>query len=432
MAADPSVVVDVGGNASGLVKALDAAKAGVNKFADDAGKVLERKLGLRDVFKGVMQGIGIGGVQQIADQLVKPFKESADAAANIANETERAANATLNLIKLRQTDVQQLEVLRKEAQRLADEMQRPVVRVAEWKVGLAAVLSQFGMTTVATKLLITEEDKRAKAAKATADLAANALEQAQLQKKVDEDVLKMEQERWDLAKANRRENELLAKQKIGTILPAERDELKLIQLQNKEKQVQIELTYLLAKPLKDWTEEDKKRFAVLQLQTAEIAKQIGLILNPPIPPKPPIVKVIEGYIEMWDKFVANVTRTGRGDTELSDRELERKKANIQKDLFNMERAGRETGAYQGGDYFQKMELNAVNQELALRQKVRSYTASFGEEKAFQLSGVSEQRFAEINQTNTKLDESNNLLRDIKRRLDGGILTLPTNVVKGGG
>jgi len=131
----------------------------------------------------------------------------------------------------------------------------------------------------------------------------------------------------------------------------------------------------------------------------------------------------------WKGFIVSLTRTGRSDTELSDRELERKRDTIKKDLSEIERKQRETGQYNGSSYFQNLELNSVNQELALRQKVKQYTATFGEDRAFKmLPGVTEQRFSQITGTQTQQDKTNLLLEQIKRRLEGGIPTLQVNSV----
>jgi hypothetical protein len=131
----------------------------------------------------------------------------------------------------------------------------------------------------------------------------------------------------------------------------------------------------------------------------------------------------------WKGFIVSLTRTGRSDTELSDRELERKRDTIKKDLSEIERKQRETGQYNGSSYFQNLELNSVNQELALRQKVKQYTATFGEDRAFQmLPGVTEQRFSQITGTQTQQDKTNLLLEQIKKRLEGGIPTLQVNSV----
>lgn len=133
-----------------------------------------------------------------------------------------------------------------------------------------------------------------------------------------------------------------------------------------------------------------------------------------------IAEKFKSMVDQWKGFLVTISRTGRGDTELSDRELERKRDTIKKDMANMERVGRETGAYQGGDYFQRLELEGVNKELALRQKVRGYTAQFGEERAFQLSGVSESRFSDINRTSTQLDKISETLKKFSQQFNRGI------------
>ena len=67
--ADASITARIGGDASGLVAALEQGKQAAGKFANDFSNIVEKKLGFKDLFRGVLQGIGIASVQQIAEKL---------------------------------------------------------------------------------------------------------------------------------------------------------------------------------------------------------------------------------------------------------------------------------------------------------------------------------------------------------------------------
>jgi hypothetical protein len=175
----------------------------------------------------------------------------------------------------------------------------------------------------------------------------------------------------------------------------------------------------------EWVKEQDRIAAEKKLKAASIAelKDLEEKANKELQDQEQarIKEKFKSMADQWKGFLVSVTRTGRNDTELSDRELERKRENIKNDIFGMEKQSFETGAYQGGLYFQKKELEGVNQELALRQKVRSFTASFGEERAFKmLPGVSEQRFSEINNTSTQLDKISNTLEKFSQQFNKGI------------
>lgn len=105
---------------------------------------------------------------------------------------------------------------------------------------------------------------------------------------------------------------------------------------------------------------------------------------------------INKQIEAKQRFYA-ITGTGRGDRELSDKELERKISNIQQDIFQRSINGG------GGDIgsnllleSQRGNLSQARSELDFRRRVRQQAGSFGEDFAFQRNpGLTEQRLQEI-------------------------------------
>lgn len=426
MAADAAIKANISGDASGLIAALEQSKQAVTKFGNDAANVLQRKLGMKDVFKGVLQGIGIASVGQIVDKLVAPFKEAADAAEDIAKSTERAAVATERLIALRQTDNQQLATAEKtleRMQRLLDSKKAEAPSKSFWG-GLIQRGSAFD------KLLGLSSSEDNARAKEIQNLTADIGEQAV---KVEEKTKSIKKQTIDAdLKAAKDSLDAIGKQKDAAKKLAEFErETKIAKANGEEKlkllqEDRLKVTADIAK-YETFVREGGELFKdglddLLQLknQQRDLEKEIAEITEAKAKAEALIGKTVASNIAQWKDFQVLISRTGRGDTELSDRELERKRETIQKDLFNMERAARETGAYQGSDYFQRLELEGVNKELALRKKVRTYTATFGEDRAFQLSGVSEQRFSEINKTSTQLDKISNTLQKFSQQFNRGI------------
>lgn len=69
-------------------RGLTKAQADVGKAASDMGGKLRRAFGAGDVFRGLLQGIGIGSVQGIVDTITSTFRKGADDAERMANESK--------------------------------------------------------------------------------------------------------------------------------------------------------------------------------------------------------------------------------------------------------------------------------------------------------------------------------------------------------
>ena len=69
-------------------RGLTKAQADVGKAAADMGGKLRRAFGAGDVFRGLLQGIGIGSVQGIVDTITSTFRTGADDAERMANESK--------------------------------------------------------------------------------------------------------------------------------------------------------------------------------------------------------------------------------------------------------------------------------------------------------------------------------------------------------
>ena len=85
MAASSEIRFKIGADTSALSTAFVKAQS----IAATAGKQIEKKLGMKDAFKGLMQGIGIGSVDAIADAVVRPFQVAYERAKDMVNLTSR-------------------------------------------------------------------------------------------------------------------------------------------------------------------------------------------------------------------------------------------------------------------------------------------------------------------------------------------------------
>lgn len=133
-----------------------------------------------------------------------------------------------------------------------------------------------------------------------------------------------------------------------------------------------------------------------------------------------VVKQVE-ELEEVKKQTIEITRIGREDAELSDRELERKVKNLRQGIDATSRS--QIGDPNIARYLNQpaeLELARLKGEIDLRNKVRMTANRFGEDKAFQMFNLSESRFAEILRGQTENTEQTKLLRSLNDKLDRGI------------
>ncbi len=132
-----------------------------------------------------------------------------------------------------------------------------------------------------------------------------------------------------------------------------------------------------------------------------------------------IAEKFKSLVDQWTGFEVLIGSKGRGDTQLSDRELERKIANIQSELSAS--AGQSLGRFQGSagtgssDFLTQQQVGAANQaqaELDFRRQVRQSASVNGEDAAFrQFGGLTEQRFREILQA---ASSNSDVVAELKR------------------
>lgn len=147
-----------------------------------------------------------------------------------------------------------------------------------------------------------------------------------------------------------------------------------------------------------------------------------------------IKEKFKSMIDQWTGFTQLITSTGRGDRELSDRELERKIANLRQDIFQRTTASNLASASIGGGVggydpllgAQQSNLQQTLAEVNLRRNVRQRAGALGEDAAFaQFSGLTEQRFREILQgiDTTSTGKLASAIDKLNQRLDQPLQTI---------
>jgi hypothetical protein len=101
----------------GLQDAKKSADTWATSISKDISQKLNRTFGAGDVFKGLLQGLGIGSAEKIADLIVTPWKMAAEHAKELYSWSERSLNAVQRLIRGRRTDEQNLAALLREQSR---------------------------------------------------------------------------------------------------------------------------------------------------------------------------------------------------------------------------------------------------------------------------------------------------------------------------
>lgn len=90
MAFSSEVRFKIGADTSALSKAFVAAQS----IAANAGAIIHKKFGVKHLFQGLAQGIGIGSVEQISDLVVRPFEVAYERSKDLLSLTSRMREIT--------------------------------------------------------------------------------------------------------------------------------------------------------------------------------------------------------------------------------------------------------------------------------------------------------------------------------------------------
>lgn len=154
------ITAKLGLDTTGLNAALTKATADVGRAGDDIGRKLNRAFGAGDVFKGLLQGLGIQSVQSLVDKLTEGFKEAADHAKEIEKTTAETATIYERIFAARRTDQQNLDKARERDARLARESAQ-IQEEAAKPIETTTMGPNFQVrTTIAAGKLTQEQEQR--------------------------------------------------------------------------------------------------------------------------------------------------------------------------------------------------------------------------------------------------------------------------------
>ncbi len=463
MPADPAVKVNIGGDASGLVAALEQSKQAVSNFGSAASNILQRKLGLKDVFKGVLQGVGIASVNQIADKLVAPFKEAAASAEEIARSTERAANATERLIALRQTDAQQLATAEKTLERM-QRMLDSKKSEAPSKSFLGGLIQRGSAFDKLLGLSSSEDNARAEEIqKLTADIGDQAVkveEKVIAKKKTgDTDELKALRELAQEDEKRKASKEKLADfEKQAAMDKMDKDQ-KLSVLASDKAKIDKEIAKYaeFIRTNGELTNQGNEELLSLKTKQRDLEKEIADLTEKKATSEQMVANEIRKQNDLRAAMAAQATENtliignkaygaSRSQDEInraSDAELRefvrRQKAEIQSVEATKGRgpgalADAATNYLLQGTVIARLQTDVMRaqSEINKRSGLSRDISVFGEAAARSRYEGDPLRFDQYKQmvtgTQTQQDKTNLLLEQIKKRLEGGIPTLQVNSV----
>lgn len=385
------------------VSPLAKAGAAVGKFGDDTTALLRRKLSAADLGRGLLQGLGIGTVQQVADKIVAPFRASAASAERIAEFSDRTTAAIERQIALRQTELQQLETAEKRVARIYAELQaasRPGAEKTMLERFARGVSKWYGIDYLFGISAKEEQAKAEKVARLNTELEEASLAAATKRKAFnqqrDAEELRSLTEGYRLT----RERETATKRLTDFELAARREKMSdddlLADLQREALARGKEIAKIDAfrREGAEMSADGAKELLDLKQQQAAVELRIAELTERKAKGEQSIGAEVESNIAKWRNLKGVIDSFGRGEADLSDRELARKISNLNKDI-----AGRQMNAQAGGfDFFLEPQKNNLRQALAeqrLRSETRRNVSAFGEDRAFAMSGLTEQRFADI-------------------------------------
>jgi hypothetical protein len=433
MAFSSEIKTRLGLDISGLSDGLAKSKSQLALWSNDVGKVVSKKLDFKDLFRGLIQGLGIASTEQIAQRMVEPFKESAESAQRIAEWSDKAADSTERLLRARQSDAQQLAAMEKQMTRLVEEANKPA-KLGFFRGMAGGFAAQFGLTGTAAKLFSNKDANAEKAAQNAAEQNAKGLEIELQRAKIEEARFQQEQKNFrirdDWAKANKEQLELEAKLISGRILPDERARLGVLQQVQKIRENEEKIESVLAKYPAERTKADNDNLAiamkhreVLSAQLTEKEKILAATKEQATA-EATVGQVIESNLAKWKDFKIAIGRTGREDDALEDSELARKIANLKQDVFNRSAfdflgLGFDAGDAAAGGRVNPMlgiqgsNLRQALDEQSLRQRVRQQHSMFGEDATLMRNpGLSLDRIREIVQSTPEEQ------KQLKRTADG--------------
>lgn len=440
----------LGMNTGPFQKAADQAIAA----AATAGKEITKKFELKDVGRTLATALGIN-LPSIAESIARfvagVSKAEEEALNKLGELSTQVADKQLAAMRERLTDEQRYQLLLTEQeriqQRLADNLQKTTADQVRYKQDQLALMENEkaaaqSLAKIQADAAALIDARYANEKKLAADLAKIKADDAEADRKARQSeydfAQDVEQKRLAYLDQNFERLSLEAKSVRGL---TQEETARLAELRLITKQLEIESQIRTLLSLEKRTPEEEAALTLLFRQndqlTAQIAakQQLTEVTGQQVAAEEAVGEAIgfalgklKSFVAEWTGFTISVQTMGRGNAELSDRELQRKAANLRSDIAERQRREMQRGAIAGiggnADLMlpgQQITLSQLQNELRLRDEVRRAVDSFGEDRAFQMFQLTEQRFADIlrgttedqrlaRQTADGITELNNRLR----------------------
>jgi myosin heavy subunit len=413
--------------------------------AEQAGKRLTRAFDAKNLGTTLATAIGLN-LGSMADKLVAPFREAAEAAKSMAEFSEQAATAQEKMLTLRQTDNQQLADMERKLKRLLD-ARNDLENKGPSKSFLGGIIDRgsafdklFGFS-------------RREDAQTQIDLARNAKDIPETQLKIeqkkaevlkkevdtkaklDADAMKAEKERLDHIEKEKESKAELDEFDRAAALERMASEDRIIALKKDEAAIsaQIQLTEREVSKGTVLSEAGNKALLELKKKLAEVQSTIKKETKAALTDEQKLTEEIKKQIDAKNKLASIVgVRGNRQFGDAADPALQEQLRRNQQAIDSM-------GALRNiGQDFEVARLQAemmnIRKELAFRAELRGNVANFGVEGARSMFGGDPlafdrlvQRYAQDSRDAQKVAaESNELLRQMNERQKTGLPVINLN------
>lgn len=425
MAFSSEIIAKLGLNTADFQSKLATIPVQVERIGMEANKTLQRTFSVGNIFKGFLQGLGIGSALAVMNQFTTAIREAATHSDTLAGKwadiATSARSAAAEIAKIGKSDT--------------EVHQQNIDRLARLKQQRDALLGDTGRKTFFGGLV----HKGSGADALFGFSRRDEQERLDRVKKINDEINKLtvETRRHESANDPKATDERVVARLAGQMKDKATAEKQLAEFERDQRRAKIKDDALILDLTKEKAQVDKKIATIehekkmgaeftaegiedlLQFKERqlELEKEIADVTKRKQDAEKAIGTVVESNIEKWREFSGEIRSFGRGDRELSDRELAKKISTTQADISMREIALRgQVGGVGGGPFDlllegQRINLQQAINEQRLREDVRRNARFFGEDRAFEMFGGNEQRFRDI--LAGSIDQNTQLQREIR-------------------
>jgi Ni/Co efflux regulator RcnB len=376
----------------------------------EAGKAMSKHLDLKDAMRSVATAVGLN-ITDIADRLARYVtgvsKDEEEALKRLQEVSDQTTEATKKAGFDKLNSQQQYKLLLQQIGQLED-----------------SIANNLGKTTK-DQIVLEDQKKELILKQAAAAMLLASITDKQWAENLADYQKTKELVQGDKDRAAATDRRIMAEEKAWLTesysLDKKLEEQRRAKISDEEKVVALQQDIAgYQKQQAGFSKDDnewKKAQVAINTANAEIETTRAKIAEQTL--------AIEKTITAEKQKQVSIGTVGRGDKDLTDRELERKVANIRKDIFNAQLNG--GGGDIGSNLFleaQKGNLQQTLGELNLRKRVRQTAATQGENAAFnQFGGLTEQRFADILRGATDTSKLTAAIDKLSVKLDQPLKTI---------